>query len=231
MSGKAMVSQVEHVEVALDRSLAELTALLGAACDRVEEIGAGAVLVLWLGQQAAVRWPDASVGVHEVNKWERALRRVERLNAPVIAVAQGECSGPALETLLVADHRIVSSSLRMVPPVNEGLFWPSMAVHRLVDQLGAGRARQVVLRGAVITAARAEQIGLVDEIADDLAGALDVAVSSLGQVSGVELAVRRRLLNEAATTSFEDALGPHLAACDRELLRVRRETELVAQWT
>jgi len=38
-------------------------------------------------------------------------------------------------------------------------------------------------------------------------------------VDGRELSIRRRLLLEAASTSFEDALGAHLAACDRALRR------------
>ena len=33
--------------------------------------------------------------------------------------------------------------------------------------------------------------------------------------TGRELAIRRRLLLDATTTSYEDALGAHLAACDR----------------
>jgi isomerase DpgB len=83
----------------------------------------------------------------------------------------------------------------------------------------------VVLRGAEIAADRALAIALVDEVtdrADDVDAVVNAAVASLSQVSGVELAVRRRLLIEAPTTSFEDALGTHLAACDRELLRTAR---------
>jgi isomerase DpgB len=37
-----------------------------------------------------------------------------------------------------------------------------------------------------------------------------------------ELAVRRRLLLEAPSATFEDALGAHLAACDRLMRRHRQ---------
>jgi isomerase DpgB len=37
---------------------------------------------------------------------------------------------------------------------------------------------------------------------------------------GAELAIRRQLMLEAMTTTFEDALGTHLAACDRALRSV-----------
>jgi isomerase DpgB len=38
-------------------------------------------------------------------------------------------------------------------------------------------------------------------------------------VAGEELAIRRQLLLDAGHTRFEDALGSHLAACDRALRR------------
>lgn len=36
-----------------------------------------------------------------ISKWERALRRLERLRASTIAVADGDCGGMALDALLV----------------------------------------------------------------------------------------------------------------------------------
>ncbi|KOG89867.1 enoyl-CoA hydratase, partial [Streptomyces varsoviensis] len=42
-------------------------------------------------------------------------------------------------------------------------------------------------------------------------------------LSGKDLAIRRQLLLDARTTSFEDALGPHLAACDRLLRGTAQE--------
>ncbi|MFD0493628.1 hypothetical protein [Streptomyces rhizosphaericus] len=42
-----------------------------------------------------------------------------------------------------------------------------------------------------------------------------------GRLSGREAGIRRRLLTEAASAEYQDALGAHLAACDRELRRLR----------
>jgi isomerase DpgB len=41
------------------------------------------------------------------------------------------------------------------------------------------------------------------------------------------MAIRRRLMLDAATAAFEDALGRHLAACDRAL----RQTDTVRPGT
>ena len=58
---------------------------------------------------------------------------------------------------------------------------------------------------------------LIDELADDPASALAAAAGAAAAFPGAEMAIRRQLMLEAPTASFEDALGVHLAACDRAL--------------
>jgi isomerase DpgB len=48
-------------------------------------------------------------------------------------------------------------------------------------------------------------------------GALARSGRVTGAVAGAELAIRRQLLLDAPTVSFDDALGVHLAACDRAI--------------
>ncbi|MDH6578565.1 enoyl-CoA-hydratase DpgB [Kitasatospora sp. MAP5-34] len=209
------------VDVDGSHSLPDLTAAIDTACERVEDRGERTVVVLRLGTTPAGRrsWPG-DVRIRDVSRWERALRRLERLAAITIAVAQGTCGGPALEVLLTADFRIVTTDFQLLLPVNDGHVWPGMAVHRLVQQLGAAKARQIVLWGDEIAAERARELGLADQITEDPAEAVHTAAVLMGRISDAELAVRRRLLLEAMSTPFEEALGTHLAACDRELRRL-----------
>ncbi|MCC3775015.1 enoyl-CoA hydratase/isomerase family protein [Streptomyces sp. UNOB3_S3] len=207
-----------------------LIAEVGALCDRVEAGTAAnpAVVLRLTGGPATPRqWPGGT-GVHLVNKWERALRRLERLSAVTIAVADGRCTGPALEVLLSCDYRIGTPALRLALGTTGGEPWPGMALHRLANQLGVARARRLVLFGAEADAAEAARLGLVDEIADDAMGAAAARTTLARGLSTAELAVRRRLLFDATTTSFEDALGTHLAACDRTLRRGRDHAEPAA---
>jgi isomerase DpgB len=44
----------------------------------------------------------------------------------------------------------------------------------------------------------------------------------VGRVSDRETALRRQLLIEAGSAGYDEALGIHLAACDRELRRLRQ---------
>jgi isomerase DpgB len=210
---------VAHMDGA--RRLPELTAAVNDLCDRVENLHERMVVVLKFrpAPDADRQWPGA-VTIAEVSRWERAVRRVERLGSATITAVQGTCGGPVLDVLLATDFRIGTPEMRLVLPVNDGHFWPGMSVFRLVQHLGLARARRIVLWGTDIPAVEATSLGIVDQISEDLTGALHTAAVLCGRLSDPEIAVRRRLLQEAASVEYEDALGAHLAACDRELRRL-----------
>ncbi|XYH97096.1 enoyl-CoA-hydratase DpgB [Sorangium sp. So ce1128] len=205
--------------------LAELTAAVNGVCQQAED-RTHSVVVLWLPTSSfdPKGWPG-EISIQDANRWERAVRRLERLAAASIAVVSGACGGPALDLLLATDYRIATAELRLLLPVNDGHVWPGMAVHRLVNQVGVARARQLLVGGHDISAQQALDIGLVDELSSAASDALRAAASRLGRISGKELAIRRQLVLEAPATSFEDALGTHLAACDRELRRLHGRGE------
>jgi isomerase DpgB len=162
-----------------------------------------------------------------VNRWERALRRLERLDHPVIAVIGGEgasgreCGGTALDAMLTADFRIAAADVRLIAPWGprgpggQSGVWPGMALYRLVNQGGAA-ARRTVLFGAPIAALDAIAAHLLDQVAEDPDAALAEVCDRL-TTACEGLGVRRQLMFDAGNVSFEEALGRHLAACDRVL--------------
>lgn len=211
-----------RLEVHSGACLDELTAAVNAVCASAEDQPQPTAVVLQLGagEPGEQAWPGA-VTIQQVNRWERAVVWMERLAAVSIAVADRPCGGPALDLLLATDYRIVTTDFSLSLPINDGQFWPGMAIYRLATQIGVARARQLVLWGNTVTAAQAAEIGLVDEITSDPAAATQAAVVMLARIAGPDLAIRRQLLTEAPAVSYEEALGPHLAACDRELRRIR----------
>ncbi|MER7186514.1 enoyl-CoA-hydratase DpgB [Streptomyces hyaluromycini] len=190
---------------------------LAALCDRVED-GGPAVAVLRVSGAPGADWTDG-LDTAQVTKWERTLRRFERLPAVTVAVAAGDTGGTALDAFLTADLRLAAPGARLVLPSDGEATWPGMALFRLVRLLGAGRARRAVLFGDPIGAEQALALGLADDLTDDPEAGLAALTARYGEAGGSELAVRRQLLLDAATTPFEDALGSHLAACDRALRR------------
>lgn len=208
-----------------DALSAGLIGRIQEACVRAEDAaGTPTVVVALDGTGYAGEWPG-DVGVHTVSKWERALRRLERLDAVTVAVADGACHGPLLEILLATDFRIAAPDTTFAFGCYGGQAWPGMAVHRLANQLGVARTRQLVLFGAELTATEAHAAGLVNAVAADPSDHLDALAGSVRATTGRELAIRRRLLLDATATSFEESLGVHLAACDRTLLGARRRDD------
>ncbi|MFF8960934.1 enoyl-CoA-hydratase DpgB [Streptomyces sp. NPDC014894] len=197
---------------------AESVKALAALCDQAEDHTGPEIVALHVEGAPAEGW-TSGLGVAAVTKWERTLRRLERLPTPTVAVARGDCGGTALDALLATDFRIAAADARLLIVTDGEATWPGMAAYRLVQQAGVAAVRRALLLGLPITAAEAASLGIVDTVADDPASALDATVRTVTGLPGKELAIRRQLLFDATTTSFEDAIGPHLAACDRALRR------------
>ncbi|GAA5052382.1 enoyl-CoA-hydratase DpgB [Nocardia callitridis] len=221
-SGRHIIAAV----IAADTPLGpDLIASVAAVAQRAEDAPADpphCVVLYIAGAHQHFRWPG-DVAVGDVGKWENSLRRLEQAPVPIIAVVQGDAYGPAAELLLVADYRVLRADSTFGFAATEQGVWPAMGLHRLAGQIGVAKARDLVMHGRAISAAAARERGLVDAVIADgaEAAAIEEGIAVFGSAVGSELAIRRRLLLDAVTTRFEDALGAHLAASDRALRRER----------
>ncbi|WP_235096918.1 enoyl-CoA-hydratase DpgB [Amycolatopsis decaplanina] len=188
---------------------------IDALCDRAEDHrGPGPVTIHVTGAPPADWAKGLAVGL--VSKWERVVRRFERLGRLTAVVASGECAGMALDLLLAADVRIAGPGTTLRLAWAGGGTWPGMTVYRLTKQAGAAGIRRAVLLGTPLDTDRALALDLIDEVSEDPAKTL----AELDAVTdGAETAIRRQLIFEAGSTTFEEALGSHLAAADRALRR------------
>ena len=213
----------------------ELVGEVAAFCDRVEDRSpslatsvsapaprphAETSVALWLHSAGpARRWPGDGATIDLVSRWEKALRRLERLHAATIAVVEGWCGGPAFEVLLTADYRVADADATFCVPATGSDVWAGMALHRMAAQLGPAGARRLALFGAELPAPQARDLHLVDAVETDPWAHADERLAQFGALLPDELAIRRRLVIDAPATAFEDALGRHLAACHRMLRR------------
>lgn len=196
---------------------AVFAAVSRAADEMAGTVGAATLVLLAGGADGSPARP-LPADVHAVNRWERALRALERTDAVTVTVVRGSCRGPALEAMLCTDHRIAALDAQFWMPRTGATAWPGMLLHRMANQIGVGRARSVALRQAPLDAASALALGLVDEVVESPLDRLAELLPELDEVPGTEWAVRRRLILESSA-SFDEALGAHLAACDRALRR------------
>ena len=114
-------------------------------------------------------FPTARLGAeaarHYNEIYEPALEAWSLLPQPVIARVRGFCLGAATELALTADFRFAAQDAVFgIPAVKLGIGISVSDARRLIDVVGVGRARALLLTGERLTAERAAQIGLVDEV-------------------------------------------------------------------
>nr|ADU56169.1 hypothetical protein CA915-48 [uncultured organism CA915] len=217
MTGVAVGDLVLHVDGSKPISPASVEAVL-KICDQAEDqYGSGPLVVHVSGAPQPGWTTDVSVGL--LTKWERAVRRLEHLGRITVAVAADVCGGTAFELLLATDVRIAVTGASFVVTSGGDATWPGMALYRLARQGTGAPLRKAALLGTVIAAEAAVAAGLIDIVVDEADEAVVAITAASATVSGKELAIRRRLMLDAPQQSFEDALGSHLAACDRALRR------------
>ena len=96
-----------------------------------------------------------------------AIAAVHRAPFPVIAAVNGACLGAGFELALACDLRVAASGASFgLPEVRVGV--PSVIQAALLPpMIGPGRAAEMLLTGAAITAAQALDWGLVNRVVAD----------------------------------------------------------------
>lgn len=114
---------------------------------------------------------DLSGGVYSAGFTEvhtRLLRTIQDFPAPVVAAVNGAAIGAGVQLALAADVRVADpKAIFGVPVVKVGLALDNWTIHRLANVVGGGHARSVLMLGRQLDAARAAEIGLVNEVGDD----------------------------------------------------------------
>lgn len=94
--------------------------------------------------------------------------KIENFPAPVIAAIRGYALGGGCELALACDMRVGGESTKMgQPEVNLGIIPAAGGTQRLPRVVGLGRAKELVLTGAIIDAAECHRIGLLNRVVPD----------------------------------------------------------------
>ena len=96
---------------------------------------------------------------------QRLMRRIERLNKPVIAMVNGFALGGGLELAMACHLRLAADSAKLgQPEINLGLIPGFGGTQRLLRLAGRAATLELCLLGAPIDAARAQQLGIVNRV-------------------------------------------------------------------
>jgi enoyl-CoA hydratase/carnithine racemase len=87
---------------------------------------------------------------------------------PVLAALNGHALGGGLELAVRCDFRLCASGAKLgMPPAKLGLIYGHTGLERFIDVVGVAFTKELFLTGRVVEAARAERIGLVNEVVAD----------------------------------------------------------------
>jgi enoyl-CoA hydratase/carnithine racemase len=135
------------------------------------------------------------------------LRTARKVNVPLVARVNGACMAGGMGLLAMCDLAVATRhAIFGLPEAKVGVF-PMQVLAVLQAQVPQRFLTQLCLTGNPIDAAQAREIGLVNEVADDLDGVLERLLSRLEANSPT--ALRRGLFAMKAmrSMSFDEAIA------------------------
>ncbi len=132
---------------------------------------------------------DAAEIIHQS---ERELHRAAK---PTLAKITGVCIGAGCGVALCCDFRFADTSARFgITPARLGLIYSLADTKRLVDVVGAAKARDMLLTGRLMDGEEALAIGLIDRLLDPprLDGAVKEYAALLAEASPFSVRAMKR---------------------------------------
>ncbi|AEG49784.1 3-hydroxybutyryl-CoA epimerase [Sphingobium chlorophenolicum L-1] len=141
------------------------------------------------------------------------INEIESSVKPVVAAVHGSALGGGLEVALGCHYRIAAATAKLgLPEVSLGLLPGAGGTQRLPRLVGVEAALDMIVLGAPISAMRAAEIGLVDEVVDD---EVDLAGSAIAFARNVGAVRRTRdLPMDAEEQLFEKFAARHARKID-----------------
>jgi len=155
------------------------------------------------------------------------LKKIEQLPLPVIACVEGVVQGGGVGFVSVADLVIATPQAKFsLPETTFGLI-PAVVFPFVVRRIGLAKARLLALGAPPFLAQVAQQIGLIDEISDDLSVLLKKFLKRFQCVDQQAIGAMKKLAFEHFTIStdyYEQAINKfnQLLNSETSQTRIRR---------
>ncbi|OCC24357.1 enoyl-CoA hydratase [Croceicoccus estronivorus] len=107
--------------------------------------------------------PD--IAIPRMHAFHRLLVEQERYGAPVISAVNGYAVGAGIELILHSDYVVASENAQFgFPEINNGLLPAAKGMRRAMNCIGRRVAEQMLYTGELVGAAKALEIGLINEV-------------------------------------------------------------------
>jgi enoyl-CoA hydratase len=143
----------------------------------------------------------------------RMYEAIEAPERPVVAAVNGHALGAGLALALACDVRVAGPGAKLgSPEVRLGILPGGGATQRLPRLIGLGDAMRLVLTGDAIDAEEADELGMVQAVADDAEARAVELAGRMARWSPVALSRAKRALRAAWRTHLPEGLGREVDA-------------------
>lgn len=120
----------------------------------------------------------------ELRRMQAAVTAVADCRKPVIAAVSGWCIGGGLDLIAAVDIRLASADAQFsLREAKVAIVADIGSLHRLPGIIGEGHLRELAYTGKDIDAARAERIGLVNDVYPDQQAVLTAAAELAREIA------------------------------------------------
>lgn len=121
---------------------------------------------------------------------------IANLPKPVIVAISGYCLGGGCHLALACDFRFGDSTAKLgIPSAKLSIVYGVKSVQRLLAIIGVAKAKRMLYSGERYDAARAQSIGLLDEVCDDVVAAAVSYAGTLACNAPLSIAGAKFMLN------------------------------------
>jgi enoyl-CoA hydratase/carnithine racemase len=134
---------------------------------------------------------------------------IENLGKPVVAAVNGFALGGGCEAALASTIRLASDSAKFgLPEVKLGIIPGYGGTQRLPRLVGKGVAMQLILSGAMIDAAEAHRVGLVNEVVPGAAliSRAEAILNQIGANAPLSIKYAMEAINKGTEASLAEGL-------------------------
>ena len=166
---------------------------------------------------------SADEAMKMLNIFHGSFNNLQRLNIPTVAAIHGHCLGGGLEFSLAFTARIAKegkNTLIGLPECNVGLFPGGGGTQRLPRLIGYP-AIELILRGTMLSASRACELGIVDRLVPPEGDLLPEAKKLLQEIIAGEARLKRPAFDFSGIDQVCDGAR-------KEILKMTRGRELPA---
>lgn len=141
---------------------------------------------------------------------QNLMARIHNLDKPVVARINGFALGGGMELALACHLRLASQNARLgLPEIKLGIMPGFGGTQRLLRLVGTTRALEMSLNGEPISAERARELGLVNQVlsTSELDGAVTELTGKLAQAAPEAVRGILQAINKGAETGLDTGLA------------------------